>query len=169
MAARAAHPDKLLVPEPLPPRVAQEVSSGGIVFRRAPQGPEYLLLKYGAGHWDFPKGHVEQGETATQAAQREIAEETGIAPEQQDFVVGFKDLVTYFYRRGSVLVRKEVHFYIVEAPAEAAVKLSHEHLEFAWLPLDKAMERLTFKTARDLLAKANRFLIASGLLREPRA
>jgi bis(5'-nucleosidyl)-tetraphosphatase len=145
--------------------MAQEVSAGGIVFRRGPEGPEFLLLKYGAGHWDFPKGHLEEGETPLQASQREIHEETGILPDAQDYIVGFKDRVTYHYRRGSTLVKKDVHFFLVEVPREQPVKLSHEHLDHAWLPLPKAQERITFKTARDLLGKAQRFLDASGLLR----
>lgn len=148
---------------------AQEVSAGGIVFRRSPGGPEFLLLKYGAGHWDFPKGHLEEGETALQAAKREIQEETSIPPEAQDFILGFKDIVSYFYRRGPALVKKDVHFFIVEVPPEQGVKVSHEHLEHAWLAPDKAEERLTFKTARDLLRSARRFLDVSGLLREPKA
>lgn len=146
--------------------MAMEVSAGGIVFRRSAQGPEFLLLKYGAGHWDFPKGHVEKDETPLQASQREIHEETGIAPEQQDYIVGFKDLVTYFYRRGAALVKKEVHFFLVEVPAGTVCKISHEHLDHAWLPLKDAIDRLTFKTAKDLLGKAGKFLDASGLLRD---
>lgn len=148
---------------------AQEVSAGGIVFRRGAAGPEFLLLKYGAGHWDFPKGHLEEGETPLQAAKREIEEETGIKPEAQDYILGFKDVVTYYYRRGNTLVKKEVHFFLVEAPPDAAVRLSHEHLEHAWVTLKDAQDKLTFKTARDLLAKSDRFLQVSGLLREPRS
>jgi bis(5'-nucleosidyl)-tetraphosphatase len=144
--------------------MAHEVSAGGIVFRRAAGGPEFLLLKYGAGHWDFPKGHVEKDESILQASQREIHEETGIGPEQQDYIVGFKDLVTYHYRRGSALIRKEVHFFLVEVPEGTRVRISHEHLDHAWLPLPGAIERLTFKTAKDLLGKAGKFLQASRLL-----
>ena len=148
--------------------MAQEVSAGGIVFRRSSAGPEILLLKYGAGHWDFPKGHLEEGETPLQASKREIQEETAIPPEVQDYILGFKDRVTYYYRRGPALVKKDVHFFLVEVPPDVPVKLSHEHLDHAWLPMDTAIERLTFKTAKDLLVKASRFLQASGLLREPK-
>jgi hypothetical protein len=48
------------------------------------------------------------------------------------------------------------------------VRISHEHLDAAWLTLPQALERLTFKTAKDLLHQANRFLEVSGLLREER-
>lgn len=160
--------DNLLTQEPLRPSMTQEVSAGGIVYRRAPEGPQFLLLKYGAGHWDFPKGHLEEGEVPLQTSKREIHEETGIAPDLQEYILGFKDLVTYYYRRGPALVRKEVHFFLVEVPHDVPVKLSHEHLEHAWLTLAQAQEKLTFKTARDLIGKADRFLQVTGLLREPR-
>ncbi|MCA1812589.1 MAG: NUDIX domain-containing protein [Halobacteriales archaeon] len=145
----------------------QEVSAGGIVFRRTPRGVQYLLLKYGAGHWDFPKGHVEEGETPLMASKREIHEETGLRPEQQDYIVGFKQRVTYHYRRGQQLVKKDVHFFLVEVQQEG-IKISHEHLDHAWVTLDEALQKLTFKTAKDLLSQANRFLEVSGLLREER-
>jgi 8-oxo-dGTP pyrophosphatase MutT (NUDIX family) len=35
--------------------------------------------KYGAGHWDFPKGHIEKNENEMAAVLREVKEETGIA------------------------------------------------------------------------------------------
>ena len=39
---------------------------------------QYLLVQLLAGHWDFPKGHVEQGETEKETALREVLEETGL-------------------------------------------------------------------------------------------
>lgn len=49
--------------------------AGGVVFG---PGGKVLLLRHGSGHWVFPKGHVEQGETQLQAALREVAEEAGV-------------------------------------------------------------------------------------------
>jgi hypothetical protein len=38
------------------------------------------------------------------------------------------------------------------------IKLSFEHVNFAWLTYEGAMEKLTFKNARDVLRKAQDFL-----------
>ena len=39
----------------------------------------FLLLQYPQGHWSFPKGHVEKGDTDHHStASRELTEETGI-------------------------------------------------------------------------------------------
>jgi 8-oxo-dGTP pyrophosphatase MutT (NUDIX family) len=56
-----------------------EVSAGGIVFRREPDGiAHFLLIKDSYHNWGFPKGHLEDGETPAQAALRETQEETGL-------------------------------------------------------------------------------------------
>ena len=57
--------------------MAKEKSCGAVVFRKDDE-VKYLLLHYTPGHWDFPKGKQEIGETEEQAASREIEEETGI-------------------------------------------------------------------------------------------
>jgi predicted NUDIX family NTP pyrophosphohydrolase len=63
-----------------PPR-----SAGILLFRQKDGGPEVLLIKPGgpfwrnkdAGAWMIPKGMVEPGEAAAEAALREFEEETG--------------------------------------------------------------------------------------------
>ena len=49
------------------------------MFMRKDPEIEYLLLNYPAGHWDFPKGRIEKGETEIETARREIKEETDIS------------------------------------------------------------------------------------------
>lgn len=54
-------------------------AAGGIVFCTAADGATLLLLiQDKQGFWTLPKGRIEPGETEEEAAQREIAEETGI-------------------------------------------------------------------------------------------
>ena len=56
-----------------------EKSCGAIVFRRFHGNIQILLIKHiNSGHWSFPKGHIENNETETETAVREIKEETGI-------------------------------------------------------------------------------------------
>jgi 8-oxo-dGTP diphosphatase len=56
------------------------------VFR----GREVLLIERGKGalqgRWSLPGGHIEPGETASAAALREVAEETGVVAEMAGFV-----------------------------------------------------------------------------------
>jgi 8-oxo-dGTP pyrophosphatase MutT (NUDIX family) len=137
--------------------MAVERSVGAIVFNRAMGEPHFLLLHYGAGHWDFPKGHPEGGETERQAMLRELREETGIAVGHVRVVPSFREKIRFFYRLGGTTVLKEVVFFLVES-AERKVTLSFEHKGFRWLPLAEAVELATFKTAKQLLQKASAFL-----------
>ena len=56
-----------------------EYSAGAFIYRKSTFGISLLLLKKeGRDAYDLPKGHIEKGETAEQAAIREIKEETGL-------------------------------------------------------------------------------------------
>ena len=133
----------------------KEKSCGAVVFKRHKDGAKYLLLHYEAGHWDFPKGAQEKNEKDEQTAAREIKEETGI--EDIEFVDGFREVIKYFYKRRGKTVYKEVVFFLVQSPAEE-VKLSFEHIGYAWLSYEHAFKKLTFDNSKELLRKANQFL-----------
>lgn len=145
------------------PAVRKEFSAGFVLFRDTPEGRRWLVLDYGR-HWDYPKGHLEKGETAWQAAVRELREETGI--KQVDRVGAFKREMTYwFYSPKKGRVHKTVTFFVGRTRAEA-VKLSDEHAGYAWLPFEDAMARLTFENARDMLAAAHEALESQDARRE---
>ena len=132
----------------------QEKSCGAVIFRKDSE-IKYLLLHYEAGHWDFVKGNVEPNESEVDTAIRETREETGIVDVR--FVDGFRERVSYYYRRGKNLIFKEVIFYLAQT-RESTVKLSYEHVGYEWLTYEKAMERLTFANPRKVLQKANDLL-----------
>jgi bis(5'-nucleosidyl)-tetraphosphatase len=133
-----------------------EKSCGAVVFFRNVQ-LKYLLLQYEAGHWDFMKGNVEPNESETDTVLRELKEETGIVATQT--IEGFRERIQYFYRRQGETIQKEVVFYLIQADTEK-VELSFEHVGYAWLDYPDALERLTFKNAKDVLQKADAFLQA---------
>ena len=133
-----------------------EKSCGAVVFFRNVQ-LKYLLLQYEAGHWDFVKGNVATNESETDTVLRELKEETGIVATQT--IEGFRERIQYFYRRQGETIQKEVVFYLIQADTEK-VELSFEHVGYAWLDYPDALERLTFKNAKDVLQKADAFLQA---------
>jgi bis(5'-nucleosidyl)-tetraphosphatase len=132
-------------------KVRREFSAGFVLFRRTPHGPRFLLLDYGK-HWDYPKGHLEEGESAWQAAVRELREETGIR--QVDRVGRFqRDMHYAFYSPKKGHVVKTVTYFLGRTRGET-VTLSDEHEDFAWLPYEEARARLTYQNARDMLTAA---------------
>lgn len=121
----------------------------------------YLLLHYEAGHWDFVKGNVEPTESEKDTVIRELQEETGIADAK--FIEGFREKVEYFYRRQGATIHKEVVFFLIETHTEK-IELSYEHVGYAWLTRQRALERLTFKNAKDVLQKAHDLLKARRII-----
>ena len=75
----------------------RERSAGAVIFFTHGATKEYLILRYQAGHWDFPKGHIEKGEDEFDTVRREVREETGLG----DIVLipGFEEHTSYFYRK----------------------------------------------------------------------
>lgn len=137
----------------------KERSAGAIVFRKENNSIYYLLLWYPAGHWDFPKGNIEPGEKEIETVKREVYEETGIT--DLEFIFGFRETIRYYYFRGKEKVFKEVIFYLAKT-RQKDVKISYEHKGYEWLPFDKAIKRLTYEKAKNLLMKAHKYLMIIG-------
>jgi 8-oxo-dGTP pyrophosphatase MutT (NUDIX family) len=140
-----------------------EKSCGAVVFVKNGD-VNYLLLHYEAGHWDFVKGNVEPNESEKDTVIRELREETGIIDAQ--FIEGFREKIEYFYRRQGATIHKEVVFFLIEAHTEK-VELSYEHVGYDWRDYQHAMEKLTFKNAKDILQKAHEFLKQQGIIKFP--
>ncbi len=139
----------------------REKSCGAVIFIGKDEGTKYLLLNYAAGHWDFVKGNVEPNENERQTVVRELQEETSITNAQ--FLDGFREAIAYFYRRQGLTIHKEVVFFLMESYTDK-VQLSFEHVGYAWLDYQHAVEKLTFKNSRDVLSKAFDFLEKKGLV-----
>jgi len=144
-----------------------ERSAGAIIFRREDSKTLFLLLHYpSTGHrtskdyWDLPKGHIEQGETEGKTVRREVAEETGI--KDVEFIPKFRETIKYFFKWEGKTIFKTVAYYLLETKTKE-IKISEEHVGFDWLEYEAAIERLTFKNAREILKKANDYLSTKGL------
>jgi 8-oxo-dGTP pyrophosphatase MutT (NUDIX family) len=138
----------------------REKSCGAVIFIKKDNATKYLLLNYTAGHWDFVKGNVEANESEKETVIRELREKTSITEAQ--FINGFREAIAYFYRRQGLTINKEVVFFIMEAYTDK-VELSFEHVGYAWLDYQHALEKLTFKNAKDILQKAHDFLKKNGI------
>src|SRR5436309_2551991 len=122
-----------------------EHSAGIIPFRIKKGGRVYLLLLAnfrGADYYEFPKGLIEKGEGAMEAAVREFQEETGISRcEIQD---GFKSVLKYFYRREGMSIFKTVTYFLGRVRS-AKVRISYESKGHAWMTYKEAMQKIRFK------------------------
>ena len=111
-----------------------------------------LLLQYPQGHWDFPKGHIEESdENKKITAARELSEETGIT--DIEFVDEFEYRTSYDFRHKGRKIEKQVFWFIAETET-MSVSISHEHREHLWLEWDDAMKQLTHTESQGVLAAA---------------
>lgn len=139
-----------------------EKSAGAIIFRKEEGKIYYLLLHYPVGfrtskdYWDLPKGHIEKGESVEETVKREVEEETGL--KDLKILKGFKETIKYFFTLQGKNILKFVTFLSAETKTKK-VKISWEHTGYQWLPYEKALKELTFKNAKDILKKANKFIL----------
>ncbi len=131
--------------------MAKEVSAGIILVK----DHKYLILHYEKDYWAFAKGKIEKGETEKDAAIREVQEETGISDVQ--FIKGFKERESYFYKREGKLINKEVIYFLGKTKTEN-ITISFEHQGYVWLSFEEALQRLKFKKSKELLTKVHEFL-----------
>lgn len=134
-----------------------EKSCGVILFNE----DKVLLLQHPdtnnkKGHWDFPKGHVENGESETQTALRELAEETGII--NLKLFSDFRHKISYNLTKEGREISKEVIFF-VGVTNETEIVLSDEHQSYAWLNYESANKRLTYDNAKKSLEFSIKFYL----------
>jgi 8-oxo-dGTP pyrophosphatase MutT (NUDIX family) len=145
-------------------RAELEVSAGGIVFRRSPEeGPRFLLIRDSYDNWGFPKGHLEDGESPAEAAQRETAEETGL---EQLVLQGPIRVIDWHFRFRGRHIHKYCHFFLFESPSgEACPQVAEGITDCQWRPLEEALDLLSYDNARGVLKRAGdmvRTLVAVG-------
>ncbi|HYT04036.1 MAG TPA: NUDIX domain-containing protein [Gemmatimonadales bacterium] len=124
------------------------------VLRRGARGLEALVLRRGPevggrspGSWETVHGTIEPGETPVQAALRELAEETGLAPVR----LYNASRVEAFYRHATDEVALGPVFVALVEPG-AAARASREHDRAEWLTPEEAGRRLAWPRERRALA-----------------
>ena len=135
----------------------QKLKSSGAVIYTEDRERKYLLLHYVEGHWDFVKGKVENSESEIDALEREANEETGIVDLQ--IIPEFREELSYDFTSDGRTFHKDVVFFLAKTN-QSIVRLSDEHIEYKWLNANDAKNLLTYKSAKDILDKAEKFVNA---------
>ena len=133
-----------------------EISAGIVFFLNVSSENQFLLLNYPQKHWDFVKGKIEKNEEARETARREAEEETGIT--EFKFIDGFEEYVEYDFRFKNEDIHKKVIFFLAKTDTRK-IRLSNEHFDSTWLGYNDALKKITHENAKNVLIKANKFLL----------
>jgi 8-oxo-dGTP pyrophosphatase MutT (NUDIX family) len=127
-----------------------EFSAGGIVIR-GPDGRRRILVMKTKNLkdedvWTFPKGHIEKGESAEEAALREVREETGYDCEPLRLI---KETV-YWFKREKQPIKKNVKWFLMKPLAKSG-KPDKEILRTAWVTPERAKKTLSYESDRKMV------------------
>lgn len=122
----------------------QEKSCGCIITKQ----DTVLLVKHKQGHWDFPKGHIEEGETEKETAIREVKEETNL-----DVVIDSEKVykIAYAPKKG---IWKEVYFFLAHKIGGQEKPQLSEIAEVKWFSFEEAIHKITFANSKEVFRKA---------------
>jgi 8-oxo-dGTP pyrophosphatase MutT (NUDIX family) len=135
-------------------KTERQVSSGGVLLRDGPHGPEVLLAsrltRRGDLVWGLPKGLVERGESPEETAAREVREETGYGGS----IRAPLGEVSYWFVWEGTRIRKTVHFFLMDATDETPGPRDHEMEEVRWFPVEEAADVAGFDSEKEIIRKA---------------
>ncbi|OVE78697.1 hypothetical protein BVY00_02200 [bacterium G20] len=141
-----------LVRRPAINEVVREPTAGGVIFRRGADKPEtieILLIQDSKNRWTIPKGHIEEGESPRQAAEREIREETGL---QEMKVLDWLGKINFRYRRNSSLVLMTTEIFLVQAKGKNHVVKPEKWMNsLAWMPAADALDKIEYEDIGKLI------------------
>ena len=137
-----------------------QVSAGGVAFRWPDSEPQIAIVSMKPKlRWQLPKGIVDPGETPEITAVREVREEAGIETKLLDLI----ETIQYWYRSTKygkpVRFHKFVHFYLLEYVSGDLLNHDHEVEEARWVSFEEAIERLAFKSERDVVENARDMIL----------
>lgn len=119
--------------------------AGGVVING--EG-KVLLIRHSNGSWVFPKGHLDPGETALQAALREVTEESGVTATCPDPDTSFE--TNYVNSRGEP---RKITWYLLSTSDRTPVMREKLFPEGKFVEADEALEQLSYAEDRELLKR----------------
>jgi 8-oxo-dGTP pyrophosphatase MutT (NUDIX family) len=130
----------------------------------------FLLIQHQAGHWAFPKGHADPGESALETAKRELEEETGIRNyevlEEPSFVEHYSFVQEgtpsfvkhYSFAKEGEPIEKTVTYFLAFVNSMEVVLQEEEVQNSAWISFEEAVKLITFDGNRQILREVKAYL-----------
>jgi 8-oxo-dGTP pyrophosphatase MutT (NUDIX family) len=131
--------------------IEREFSAGGVVVRNMRGQPFMAAVRVKDGTvLALPKGHIDPGESAAEAAAREVREETGVVGALVEKI----DDIRYWYVRDGTRVLKVVSFFLFRYRSGSVRDHDHEVDSAEWVPLAQAPKLLSYRGEKEVAAAA---------------
>ena len=141
-----------------PATLKNQVSSGGVIFRRYNNTVEIAMVAIKGGNvWCLPKGLIDKGEIPEKTALREVSEETGL----KGRIIEKLGEITYWYyiKNDNAKCRKTVHFFLMEYVSGDIADHDWEVDTVSWFVIDDALKQVKYTGEREMILKARESLI----------
>lgn len=143
--------------------VVREPTAGGVIYRRNQKTGdiEILLIQDAKNRWTIPKGHIEEGETSKETAEREVGEETGL---KEIKVLHWLGKINFRYRRGSSLVLMTTEIFLIRALGNTdSVKPEDWMNGIEWFSASEALDKIEYDDIGKLILLALKRIRNSNL------
>ena len=135
-------------------------SCGAVVFTRLNNEIHYVIIRQTNGDWGFPKGHMELNETEYETAIRELKEETNVEVQVID---GFRRQIEYKFPNKANVMKQSVYF-LGKCTAVDVVCQETEVSEALFVPIEVALELLSFEDTKNILKEVDIYLDTLSLV-----
>ncbi|MBW4469158.1 MAG: NUDIX domain-containing protein [Stenomitos rutilans HA7619-LM2] len=136
--------------------IAKDEAFGIVPILQTAHEQQFLLIQHHAGHWGFPKGHADPGESALQAACREFVEETGIS--DYTLIEGISFSEQYPFTRSGRRFEKTVIYFPAWVETTTVQCQAKEIQAYVWAEYEQAIAKLSFDGAKQVLRDVQKYL-----------
>ena len=135
----------------------KEKSCGVFAIKKENNLIKIILIRHNDGHWGFPKGHMEKGETEIETAIRETKEETNL---DVTIIPSFRKIVTYSPKEG---VTKDVIYYLGIPSGDVKID-NKEIIDYKWITINEIENYINHEDHIKIINDLKDFLRETTLL-----
>ncbi len=140
-------------------KIVETKSFGVVPIFKGEGGLFFCIIQHASGHWGFPKGHQDMGESEQETAMRELKEETGVSA--IDFLDSQSFTIKYLFEKDGFKYNKSVKYFLGLVSSMITTipdSFKKEITNLKWVTHEEAKNIITFPEERRILDQAFKYL-----------